>query len=57
VISLRDVPGIPISIVRSLNQYFSQYCPYKPMVTVGVNNGEKDFKKHDIECFSSFSDH
>ena len=42
VISVRDVPGIPIAIVRSLNQYFSQYCPYKPMVTVGVNAGEKN---------------
>jgi len=40
VVSLRDVPGLPISMVRSLTQYFSQYCPYKPMVTVGVNAGE-----------------
>jgi hypothetical protein len=41
VVSVRDVPGIPISIVQSLNRYFSQYCPFKPMVTVGMNNGEK----------------
>ncbi len=37
VISLRDVPGLPLSMVRLVNQYFSQYCPYKPMITVGVN--------------------
>jgi hypothetical protein len=43
VISIRDVPGLPISIIRSLNRYFSQYCPYKPMVTVGVNSGKKRF--------------
>jgi hypothetical protein len=54
VVSLRDVPGMPISIVRSLNRYFSQYCPYKPMVTVGVNPGERDFKKKHIDCFSYF---
>ena len=41
VVSLRDVPGLPITIIRSLNQYFSQYCPYKPLVTVGVNPGQK----------------
>jgi len=43
VISVRDVPGVPISIIGSLNRYFSQYCPYKPMVTVGVNNGARRF--------------
>ncbi len=37
VISLRDVPGLPISMVQSLNKYFSQYCSYKPLITVGVN--------------------
>jgi hypothetical protein len=41
VVSLRDVPGLPITMVRSLNQYFSQYCPYQPMVTVGVNTSQK----------------
>jgi hypothetical protein len=40
VISVRDVPGIPIAIVKSLKQYFSQYCSYKPMVSVGVNAGK-----------------
>ena len=39
VISLRDVPGLPLTMVRLVNQYFSQYCPYKGMVTVGVNDG------------------
>jgi hypothetical protein len=39
VVSVRDVPGVPITIVESLNRYFSQYCSYKPMVTVGVNTG------------------
>ena len=39
VISLRDVPGLPITMVHLVNQYFSQYCSYKPMVTVGVNSG------------------
>ena len=43
VISLRDVPGLPMSMIRSLNQYFSQYCSYKPLVTVGVNAGKKKF--------------
>jgi hypothetical protein len=43
VISVRDVPGIPMSIIRSLNQYFSQYCPFKPMVSVGVNAGKRNF--------------
>ena len=49
VISVRDVPGVPITIIRSLNQYFSQYCSFKPMVTVGVNGGKNPFfvkKKH-----------
>ena len=41
VVSIRDVPGLPVSIIRSLKQYFSQYCPYKPLVTVGVNNGRE----------------
>jgi hypothetical protein len=41
VVSLRDVPGLPITMVRSLNQYFSQYCPHQPMVTVGANNSQK----------------
>ena len=39
VISVRDVPGVPIAIIRSIKQYFSRYCPYKPMLTVGVNGG------------------
>ena len=39
VISVRDVPGVPIAIIRSIKQYFSQHCPYKPMLTVGVNGG------------------
>ena len=43
VVSVRDVPGVPISIVQSLNRYFSKYCPYKPMLTVGVNGGEQRF--------------
>ncbi|CAF1342632.1 unnamed protein product [Rotaria sordida] len=43
VISLRDVPGIPITIIRSLNQYFSQYCSYRLMITVGVNAGITGF--------------
>ncbi|CAF1342775.1 unnamed protein product [Rotaria sordida] len=43
VISLRDVPGIPIAIIRSLNQYFSQYCSYRLMITVGVNAGITGF--------------
>ncbi|CAF1051516.1 unnamed protein product [Rotaria sordida] len=43
VISLRDVPGIPLAIIQSLNQYFSQYCSYRPMVTVGVNAGITGF--------------
>ncbi|UJR30999.1 hypothetical protein I4U23_018510 [Adineta vaga] len=42
VISIRDVPGLPITIVRSLNQYFAQYCSFKPMVTVGVNAAVTD---------------
>ncbi|CAF4323680.1 unnamed protein product, partial [Adineta steineri] len=42
VISVRDVPGIPIAIIRSLNQYFSQYCSFKSMVTVGVNPAVTD---------------
>ncbi|CAF1390463.1 unnamed protein product [Adineta steineri] len=42
VISVRDVPGIPIAIIRSLNQYFSQYCSFKSMVTVGVNAAVTD---------------
>ncbi|CAF4021631.1 unnamed protein product [Rotaria sordida] len=43
VISLRDVPGIPIAIIRPLNQYFSQYCSYRLMITVGVNAGITGF--------------
>ena len=43
VVSVRDVPGIPIAIVGSLNRYFLRYCPYKPMVTVGVNAGQLIF--------------
>ena len=52
VISLRDVPGLPITMVRSINQFFSQYCPYKPLVTVGVNAGEK--KNVDMFAFDHF---
>ena len=44
VVSIRDVPGIPMAIIRSLNRYFSLYCPYKSMVTVGVNEGKKYFR-------------
>ncbi|CAF2639840.1 unnamed protein product [Rotaria sp. Silwood2] len=43
VVSVRDVPGVPIAIIRSLNQYFSQYCSYKPMITVGVNAAVTNF--------------
>jgi hypothetical protein len=52
VISLRDVPGLPITIVRSVNQYFSQYCAYKPMITVGANTRQKQilFNLHSSLC-------
>jgi hypothetical protein len=47
VISLRDVPGLPMSMIGSLNQYFSQYCSHKPLITVGVNNGiKKKIRSH-----------
>ena len=46
VVSVRDVPGIPMTIIRSLNQYFSQYCSTKPMVTVGVNPGKKNLIRY-----------
>jgi len=52
VVSLRDVPGLPIAMVRSLNQYFSQYCPYQPMVTVGANNSQKQILLS-LNCFYS----
>lgn len=39
VVSVRDVPGVPITIIASLKRYFSQYCTVKPMVSVGVNGG------------------
>lgn len=42
VVSVRDVPGVPIAIIRSLNQYFAQHCSVKPMVSVGVNPGKRD---------------
>jgi hypothetical protein len=51
VISLRDVPGLPLTMVRLVNQYFSQYCPYKPMVTVGVNDGQKKILSN-LNCSS-----
>ncbi|CAF0913290.1 unnamed protein product [Didymodactylos carnosus] len=38
VLSLRDVPGLPISVVQAFKAYFQQYCTYPPMITVGVNN-------------------
>ena len=41
VVSVRDVPGVPMAMIDSLNRYFSQYCSSKPLVTVGVNNGMK----------------
>jgi hypothetical protein len=53
VISLRDVPGLPLTMVRLLNQYFSQYCPYQPMVTVGVNNGQKQILSN-LNCSYCF---
>lgn len=40
IVSVRDVPGVPIAIIRSLSKYFSQYCSYKPMISVGVNAGK-----------------
>lgn len=48
VVSVRDVPGIPIAIIRSLNQYLLQYCSVKPMVTVGVNGGKTLRWKWDV---------
>ncbi|CAF2141551.1 unnamed protein product [Rotaria magnacalcarata] len=43
VVSVRDVPGVPIAMIRSLNQYFSEHCSSKPMVTVGVNAAVTDY--------------
>ncbi|CAF1185199.1 unnamed protein product, partial [Didymodactylos carnosus] len=38
VLSLRDVPGLPLAVLQAFKTYFQQYCSHPPMITVGVNS-------------------